>query len=161
MVRIPGFYCYGLVQSLFMELRSHPTGHAARLTKVKKQNSLQAKVQDWITSLVYFTKNTRKNLYLFLSNYFKRLTRREYSQSCSVKPLLPWYKNQTNTFKNRKLQPNIFDRWGGHGNPLQYSCLENPMDKEAWWATLHGVTKSQTWLSDWTWVHSHLHLWWM
>ena len=30
---------------------------------------------------------------------------------------------------------------GGHGNPLQYSCLENPMDREAWRATLHGVTK--------------------
>ena len=33
---------------------------------------------------------------------------------------------------------------GGHGNPLQYSCLENPMDRGAWWATVHGVTKSQT-----------------
>ena len=33
---------------------------------------------------------------------------------------------------------------GGHGNPLQYSCLENPMDKGAWRATVHGVTKSQT-----------------
>ena len=32
---------------------------------------------------------------------------------------------------------------GGHGNPLQYSCLENPMDRGDWWATLHGVTKSQ------------------
>ena len=31
----------------------------------------------------------------------------------------------------------------GHGNPLQYSCLENPMDREAWWATVHRVTKSQ------------------
>ena len=29
----------------------------------------------------------------------------------------------------------------GNGNPLQYSCLGNPMDKEAWWATIHGVTK--------------------
>ena len=37
---------------------------------------------------------------------------------------------------------------GGHGNPLQYSCLENPMDREALWATVHGVTKSQTQLSD-------------
>ena len=35
-----------------------------------------------------------------------------------------------------------------HGNPLQYSCLENPMDKEAWQATVHGVTKSRTRLSD-------------
>ena len=39
---------------------------------------------------------------------------------------------------------------GGHGNPLQYSCLENPMDGEAWWATVHGVSKSQTRLSDFT-----------
>ena len=31
---------------------------------------------------------------------------------------------------------------GGHGNPLQYSCLQNPMDREAWWATVHGVAKS-------------------
>ena len=30
---------------------------------------------------------------------------------------------------------------GGHGNPLQYACLENPIDREAWWATVHGVTK--------------------
>ena len=37
---------------------------------------------------------------------------------------------------------------GEHGNPLQYSCLENPMDRGAWWATVHGVTKSQTQLSD-------------
>ena len=34
----------------------------------------------------------------------------------------------------------------GNGNPLQYSCLENPMDREAWWATVHGVAKSQMWL---------------
>ena len=32
----------------------------------------------------------------------------------------------------------------GHGNPLQYSCLENPMDRGAWWATIHGVAKSRT-----------------
>ena len=32
----------------------------------------------------------------------------------------------------------------GHGNPLQYSCLENPMDIGAWWATVHRVSKSQT-----------------
>jgi len=45
----------------------------------------------------------------------------------------------------------------GNGNPLQYSCLENPMDKGARWATVHGVTKSQTPLSDFTSLTS-LHL---
>ena len=38
----------------------------------------------------------------------------------------------------------------GNGNPLQYSCLENSMDGGAWWATVHGITKSRTWLSDFT-----------
>ena len=38
----------------------------------------------------------------------------------------------------------------GNGNPLQYSCLENPMDGGAWWATVHGVAKSQTRLTDLT-----------
>ena len=33
---------------------------------------------------------------------------------------------------------------GRNGNPLQYSCLENPMDRGAWWATVHGVAKSQS-----------------
>ena len=36
----------------------------------------------------------------------------------------------------------------GNGTPFQYSCLENPMDGGAWWATVHGVAKSQTRLSD-------------
>ena len=35
---------------------------------------------------------------------------------------------------------------GGNGNPFQYSCLVNPMDRGAWQATVHGVTNSQTWL---------------
>ena len=38
----------------------------------------------------------------------------------------------------------------GNGTPLQYSCLENPMDGGAWWAAVHGVAKSRTWLSDFT-----------
>ena len=38
----------------------------------------------------------------------------------------------------------------GNGNPLQYPCQENPMDRGDWYATVHGVTKSLTWLSDFT-----------
>ena len=44
----------------------------------------------------------------------------------------------------------------GNGTPLQYSCLENPMDRGAWWAPVHGVVKSQTRLSDFTFTF-HFH----
>ena len=43
---------------------------------------------------------------------------------------------------------------GVNGNPLQY-CLENPIDRRAWWATVHRVTKTWAWLSNW--VHTHTH----
>ena len=43
---------------------------------------------------------------------------------------------------------------GAHGNPLQYSCLENPMDRGALWATVHGVTQSWTRLE---WLNTHAH----
>ena len=38
----------------------------------------------------------------------------------------------------------------GNGNPLQYSCLENPMNEGAWWTAVHGVAKGRTWLSNFT-----------
>ena len=41
---------------------------------------------------------------------------------------------------------------GGHSNPLQCSCLESPMNRGAWWATVHGITKSRTWLK---WLGTH------
>ena len=56
------------------------------------------------------------------------------------------------TVKNK---PAVWETWvpslgwedpleeGGPGNPLRYSCLENPMDRGGWWATVHGVAKSQ------------------
>ena len=44
----------------------------------------------------------------------------------------------------------------GRGTPLQYSCLENPMDEGAWWARAHGVTQSWTRLRDFTFIfHYH------
>ena len=44
----------------------------------------------------------------------------------------------------------------GNGTPLQYSCLENLMDRGAWWAEVHGVAKNRTWLSDFTFTF-HFH----
>ena len=43
----------------------------------------------------------------------------------------------------------------GNGIPLQYSCLENPMDRGAWWAAVHGVAQSRTRLSDFTFTFLH------
>ena len=58
------------------------------------------------------------------------------------------------TCQLRRLKRLGFDPWvgkspgGEHGNPLQYSCLENPIDRGAGWAIVYGVAKSQTQLSD-------------
>ena len=46
---------------------------------------------------------------------------------------------------------------GGSGNPLQYPYLENPMDRGAWWAMVHRVTKSQTKLKQLS-MHTHIHI---
>ena len=54
-------------------------------------------------------------------------------------------KTQPGTFNNGSFYPGE-----GDGTPLQYSCLENPMDGGAWWAAVQGVAKSQTRLSDFT-----------
>ena len=43
---------------------------------------------------------------------------------------------------------------GGHGNPLQYSCLKNSMDRGPWWATVHGVAKSNM-TEQLTYTHTH------
>ena len=50
----------------------------------------------------------------------------------------------------KNLPANAGDLREGNGTPLQYSCLENPMDGGAWWAAVHGITKSWTRLSDFT-----------
>ena len=58
------------------------------------------------------------------------------------------------------LEPNILEyeiKWAlDNGTPLQYSCLENPMDRGAWWAAVHGVARSRTRLSDFTFTF-HFH----
>ena len=64
----------------------------------------------------------------------------------------PLYARQTKVGNLRSLSLRSGE---GNGTPLQYSCLENPMDGEAWWAAVHGVAKSRTWLSDFTFTFMH------
>ena len=61
---------------------------------------------------------------------------------------LPWWLSGKNPTAKQETQVQFLGE--ANGNPLQYSCLENPTDGGAWWAAVHGVTKSQTRLSDFT-----------
>ena len=77
--------------------------------------------------------------------------------------LLPWLTSHLPNFKSppcclltkaflssSQLASPHYHSGAGYGTPLQSSCLENPMDGGAWWATVHGVAKSRTRLSDFT-----------
>ena len=71
------------------------------------------------------------------SQFVKRTIHRERAKNHRDKPSIKKYQ-----------LPSYFRE--GNGTPLQYSCLENPMDGGAWWAAVHGVAKSRTWLRDFT-----------
>ena len=69
--------------------------------------------------------------------------------------LSDWFRDRPHN-PSLAMNPSIFPIWlvlyrksgEGNGTPLQYSCLETPMDGQAWWAAVHGVAKSQIGLSD-------------
>ena len=77
----------------------------------------------------------------------------------TIRALPRWCSGKESACQFRRCQRCEFDprsrisSEGGHGNSLRYSCLGNPMDRGAWQATVHGVTKSWTQLSNWTHIH--------
>ena len=62
----------------------------------------------------------------------------------------PWGREESDTTERLHFHFPLSCIGEGTGNPLQYSCLENPMDVGAWWAAVHGVARSRTRLSDFT-----------
>ena len=68
----------------------------------------------------------------------------------------PWGLQESDTTEQLHFHFSLLCIGEGNGNPLQYSCLENPRDRGAWWAAAHGVTKSQTRLSNFTFTF-HFH----
>ena len=65
----------------------------------------------------------------------------------------PWGHEESDTTERLHFHLSLSCIGEGNGNPLQFSCLENPMDRAAWWATVHRVEKSRTRLSDFTSLH--------
>ena len=91
--------------------------------------------------------NNRKKVYnktLAKCMYFLGI--RRLSQASLVAQMV---KNQPTMWETWASSLGLEDPLEGNGYPLQYSCLENLMDRGAWWATVHEVAKSWTWLSGW------------
>ena len=84
----------------------------------------------------------------------KQLTSSSSSNSCSNSRIGGWELKKPSSlsclWKNLDLNLTQWLNGEGSGTPLQYPYLENPMDGGAWWAAVHGVAKSRTWLSDFT-----------
>ena len=60
----------------------------------------------------------------------------------------PWSREESDTTERLHLHFSLSCTGEGNGNPLQYSCLENPMDSGAWWAAIYGIAQSQTQLKQ-------------
>ena len=99
---------------------------------------------NWAGYLISDSKGVRKIKNLRMSIVEKWL----YISTLRAFSVALWYKDLFNVTQLPKGEDN--------GNPLQYSCLENPMDGGAWWAAIHGVSKGRTWLSDFTFTF-HFH----
>ena len=88
----------------------------------------------------------------FMHLWTPYLWQRRQEYTMEKRQSLKWsWGNRSTTCKRMKLKRFLRE---GSGTPLQYSCLENPMDGGAWWAAVHGVAKSRTQLSDFT-LHFH------
>ena len=99
-------------------------------------------------SLSYWT--THGDSPAFFPNWFKKKKKREILVLCFF--IIPGGSNGKESAGNAG-DPGLIPRLRrspgeGNGNPFQHSCLGNPMDRGAWWAIVHGVTKSWTWLTD-------------
>ena len=93
----------------------------------------------------------KQTVVIYLSNLYTE----EYYSAIERKSYHLWQYAKLHKFSINAIMLN--DPEGGNGNPLQYSCQEDSMDRGACWATVHGVTKSQTQLSACVCTHSHIH----
>ena len=114
-----------------------PTGSLCFLDKEKWLAGKCIKMSGWVTCCLKVILILTLSTPLPISRYWATMQWKE-----NVLPKPPIHNNSASTYTL-----NMFSG-GWNGNPLQYSCLENPMDRGAWRATVHHVTKSWTQLSD-------------
>ena len=98
----------------------------------------------------------RRNTHRSLRNSTFRCLTPILPSQCEPQPTSQWMPGWTGTIRCSHCDKAARTRGEGNGTPLQCSCLENPRDGGAWWTAVHGVAKSRTWLSDFTFI-SHFH----
>ena len=110
-----------------------------------------------ITFPEFWIRRTRNQPWIYNNSFLKLLF--FHTQMIVIPKMricgLPWWLRQLRNVCLQFRRPGSIPGSGrspgeGNSNPLRYYCLENPMDGGAWQATLHGVTKRRTWLSDFT-----------
>ena len=132
---------------------------------------INKKYSDWSTNVLDFNSNTVKGKISDLQDCHKeqpRIQKREQRERTrlwtGVRWCIWWWETRL-VFLNyfyflNKIRGEVFSPGEGNGNPLWYSCLENPMGREAQQATVPGVAKSPTRLSDFTFPFTFVQLRW-
>ena len=144
--RIPWTEKPGGLQSM----GSHRIGHdwsnlaaAAAAAAIKIQRS---KLTSWFFRFWFFAVHSDYWSFLFLFYSLIFIFKYIFYLEDNCFTMLCWFLPHSNMNQPRE----------GNGTPLQYSCLENPMNGGAWWAAVHGVSEGRTWLNDFTFTF-HIH----
>ena len=143
-------WCFRFLTSLFYLHAIHPAFSTGGMTCSKRNICLTCSHRD-----IQLRTHTHKHINLLGEiSSFIFLTREYISEIANCRHIYGLYqklssKEPTCNAGDTGLNPGLGRSPAeGNDNLLQYFCLGNPMDRQAWWATVHGVTKSQTWPSD-------------
>ena len=149
MVKITGSPLQGMrARSLVRELISHTPQGAANKNSKRHLNlrvSISSSPKKEIIFLVVIHRSVHSFVYSFNKHLWSTFNKRLWASLVAQVKASASNAGDLGSIPGSGRSPGE-----GNSNPLQYSCLENPTDGEAWWATVHGVTKSRTRLSDLT-----------
>ena len=126
------FHSFHFITHFVFHYHANSEGHFTFLFSLIIINIGYLQIQDMFNGKLYKYLSLHSFTYSFTSSFIQ-----------ISEPIINWL------IKSRLIKLRAVSYIGeGQGNPLQYSCLENPMDRGAWWAAVHGVTKSWTQLKQ-------------